>query len=90
MAFEVYDDVAFYWFFFSIVVMIILPWTFIRLLSYMYPSDNNKLKNNKKKGSYFTWNNIMFLLLWLTFLYMFIQISYFSEQKMATFDPYII
>ena len=102
MAFEVFDDVGFYWFILSILGAILLPWTIGRICAMCFcTDDSNAIKGREAKFDdlglpisrtrvLFSRTNLVFVALWLVFAWSLFQSSAMSNQKMATFDPYEI
>ena len=88
--FSVYDDIGFYWFFMSILICVLLPWTLSYLMTLVWSSPSDSIRTSKSFWSRVSWSTLVFVLLWALFLYLVVQVAHYSEQKMATFDPYEI
>uniref|UniRef100_A0A7S4BDZ6 J domain-containing protein n=1 Tax=Chrysotila carterae TaxID=13221 RepID=A0A7S4BDZ6_CHRCT len=106
MAFEVFDDVAFYWFLMSVMVVVIVPmsYSFLSTVKWRAPDDwtrnlgsckekNDKLDHERRKemgAKLFGWRGIGFVSSWVTFVVLLLRLTTMQGEEMYSFNPYKI
>ena len=106
MSFEVFDDVAFYWFLLSMLVAAILPlsYSFLSTIQRRPSHDwtrnltsckhKHKVTDNvqrKKLVSHvFGWRGVAFVASWVLFLLLLMRLTTMQGEEMYTFNPYKI
>jgi len=106
MAFEVFDDVAFYWFLFSVMVMVIVPmsYSFLSTLQLRPPADwtrqldsckekNERIERERRKdlmSKLFGWRGVGFICSWTLLIALAMRLTVMQNEEMYTFNPYRI
>jgi len=106
MAFEVFDDVAFYWFLMSVMVVVVIPMSYSFLTTVQWKSPENwtrQLDSCKEKISrgdrarrkdmaskLFGWRGIGFVVSWVLLLALLMRLTTMQSEEMFSFNPYKI
>lgn len=106
MAFEVFDDVAFYWFLMSCTVAFVIPitYSFLSTLKWRRPDDwtrklgscKEKMQRNDKDAraeqlaAVLGWRGMGFVVGWLLLLVLLIKLTSMQGEEMFSFNPYKI
>lgn len=106
LAYEVYDDVAFFWFLLAFIGVVIVPWTIAKVVSFMCSAfskeeadeddsivslvEGKKVKLPKSSKKAFSTSNIIFFSLWVVFIGVMILSQSYQNEQLAVFDPYAI
>jgi len=108
MAFEVFDDVAFYWFLQVLLGIALIPLTALKIYRWCIGGPKHKrqphpcvhpipdylptkrLVEDKSFENKFSLKNIFFLLLWVVFILLLIQLPKWNNEQMIDYDPFQI
>ena len=106
MAFEVFDDVAFYWFLMSCTVAFVIPisYSFLSTWKWSRPEDwtrklgscKAKMQRNDKEAraaqlaALLGWRGMSFVFGWLLLFVLLIKLSSMQGEEMFSFNPYTI
>jgi len=103
MAYEVFDDVAFYWFLQVLLGLVLLPSTAYEIYVFftkMAPKESKKVKvfpkylptrqMQEQKNDVWSLRTIFVCALWVLFLLLLLQLPKFHNQTLTDFNPYEI
>jgi len=103
MAFEVFDDVAFYWFLQVLLGLFLLPGTFYELYCFctkIVPVESKKRtelprylptrRMKEKSNNLWSMRTIVIAALWVLFILLLLQLPKFHNQMLTDFNPYEI
>jgi translocation protein SEC63 len=115
MAYEIFDDIAFFYLSTALTAIILFPWSIYKYTAYKSRKspaaassplnssthDSNcscsvcKLKLNSlpsksSSSTYLSIGNILFVLSWLFFVSLLLQIPSYNQSKLVSFEPYTI
>lgn len=101
MAFEVFDDVAFYFLAMSVIASITLGWSIIKLSFFLSNHFCQRQANlldpaapllqkkvDKPKKPWFTFRNVLFVCLWVVLVLLMVQLPSIQQSELVSFDPY--
>ena len=106
MAFEVFDDVAFYWFLMAMMVMFVVPISYSFLSVVKFKQEENWTRNLSSckqkvanvdaaarahnRKQVVGWRGIGFILGWLLLIALATKLTTMQQEEMFTFNPYRI
>ena len=106
MAFEVFDDVAFYWFLMSVMVAVIVPmsYSFLSTVQWKSPADwtrtlgsckekvaeGDRRRRKEMAQKLLGWRGIGFIGCWVLFIALLLRLTAMQSEEMFSFNPYKI
>jgi len=106
MAFEVFDDVAFYWFLMSVMVVIIVPISYSFLSTVQWRLKQNwtrqlssckekierldRVRRKEMAAKLIGWRGIGFVASWVIFVTLLTRLTTMQSEEMYTFNPFKI
>jgi len=106
MAFEVFDDVAFYWFLMSVMVVVIVPmsYSFLSTVQWRQSANwtrkvnsckekidrNDRIRRKEMVSKLFGWRGIGFVVSWVLFLTLLAKLTTMQGEEMYSFNPFKI